>query len=286
VSILWLHSFHAINRKHIFHSKLYGIAKNEGDTLIVTSGNFTGLGIADNVESSVYLKPEITNQINFRWEDVRNSILSQTWEIYNPSLLDLNNPVWRLLYDEYEGRQTLNESQEATLVITLSHADTARINASPGTNAARGTQYFWLSKNGYDFFPPLMIKNARGYKTTYSALINLHYVDLDIFEETRVTFEAENNYDFRLGTSRYRYTKIAQPGDLAAITRISEYNYQIRIFPQNTQQFRILSPYAITFIGHEGKRYGFISNEQFERNLNVKLPSSSIFKHMTQKSLE
>ena len=54
------------------------------------------------------------------------------------------------------------------MLLTLSHADTARIQASPGSAAGKGTQYFWLSKDCYDFFPPLTILNHRGTKSTYS----------------------------------------------------------------------------------------------------------------------
>jgi hypothetical protein len=35
--------------------------------------------------------------------------------------------------------------------------------ANSGTDAAKGIQYFWLSKDCYDFFPPLTMINERGY---------------------------------------------------------------------------------------------------------------------------
>lgn len=58
----------------------------------------------------------------------------------------------------------MDESQEMTMVLKLSHADTARINASPRSNAGKGTQYYWLSKDCYDIFPPLTVRNARGFR--------------------------------------------------------------------------------------------------------------------------
>lgn len=152
------------------------------------------------------------------------------------------------------------------MVLALSHADTARINAKPGSNASKGTQYFWLSKDCYDFFPPLIIRNARGHKATYSCLIRMHYVDLGIIDEScRVTFEAENNLDFRLGTGKLRYTGLAAAGDIATISRVGEMDYELRIYRKNTPQYPLLNNYAINFIGHQGKRYGYIQNTDFNK---------------------
>ncbi len=271
---------HLINRKHIFHSKCYGASRTDGESLVVTSGNFTSLGMAHNVESSIYIVPELTNRIGFRWSELERSILSQRWEIYRPTLDDMEAPAWSLLFNEAEARLSLDDSQEMTLIMVLGHADTARINAAPGSSAALGTQYFWLSKDCYDFFPPLTIPNRRGRKSTYSTLIQLHYVDLDLITQTRVTFEAENNFDFRLGTGQLRNTELAEQGDLAVITRIAEYYYQIRIIRQISQVFGELSPYATTFIGHQGKRYGFMSNERLQDILNIQLPSQTQFRRL------
>jgi hypothetical protein len=69
--------------------------------------------------------------------------------------------------------------------------------------------------------------------------------------------------DFRLGTGRLRYTKLASQGDLAAITRKGHDSYELRIFQQGSDAFAILSPYAVTYIGQQGKRYGFIPNDEF-----------------------
>lgn len=96
----------------------------------------------------------------------------------------------------------------------------------------------------------------------------MNYVDIDLLDnECRVTFEAENNLDFRLGTGKLRYSKIAKEGDLAAITRISEYNYELRIIKQESDLYSTLIQYAINFIGHRGKKYGYISNSEFKKIL-------------------
>ena len=42
----------------------------------------------------------------------------------------------------------------------------------------------------------------------------MKYVDLDVIDTVRVTFEADNNLDFRLGTSRLKNTRIADEGDM------------------------------------------------------------------------
>ncbi|TMX34453.1 hypothetical protein DA098_23135 [Vibrio parahaemolyticus] len=141
--------------------------------------------------------------------------------------------------------------------------DTNRIQARRGERAGLGSQYFWLSKDCFDFFPPLTIRNARGWKGTLSTLITLDYIDLGIRREERVTFEAENNLDFRLGTGALRYSGIAAPGDLACLSRISDDHYELRIINQYHHAFNMLDSHAITHIGNRGKRYGFIETSRF-----------------------
>lgn len=267
-----------VNRKRIFHTKCYGTHAGGDNSLVVSSGNFTAPGMSQNVESAIYLRPEFTSRLQFRWSDVIQSILNQSWDIYQPRLDDLEGPAWQLLFDEREAGISVEESQLMTMVLTLGHADTVRINAAPGSDAGKGSQYFWLSKDCYDFFPPLTILNERGYKTTNSCLINLHYVDLGFVKrDTRITFEVENNVDFRLGTGKYRYTCVAQPGDIAAISRFSEYDYEVRIIRQGTPEFDILIPYTTTFVGIRGKRIGYINNERFEEKTGFKLTSARDF---------
>ncbi|WP_202923647.1 phospholipase D-like domain-containing protein [Pontibacter fetidus] len=257
-----------INRKRILHAKCYGFSTNNEQGVVISSGNFTGPGMSQNIEASMLVKGSHVQELNFSWNDLINNMLSQNWSIYEPTLADRTHPAWQLLYDEIGTSVRLEDAQEVTMLLTLSHADTARIQAAPGTTAGKGTQYFWLSKDSYDFFPALTIRNERGHKATYSALINMNYVDLGIVDnECRVTFEAENNLDFRLGTGKLRYSRIARSGDLAAITRISEFDYELRVLPIGSNAYTELLPYAVNFIGHQGKRYGYISNEDFSNIL-------------------
>ncbi len=259
---------HIINRKRLMHAKSYGSANADGQMLVVTSGNFTGPGMSQNVEMSLLLDRPGTAEIGFSWDDMLENILIQNWEIYQPTLDDLNAPVWQILYDEQAANIIIDETDEVTMLLRLSHADTARIMAARGEKAARGTQYFWLSKDCYDFFPPLTILNQRGVKATYSCNINMRYIDLDSEHQSRVTFEAENNFDFRLGTSPLRHSRLVERGDLAAITRIGEQRYEMRLYQQNSRQYAALMPYAVHFIGSRGKRYGFLPNERFYAIIN------------------
>lgn len=255
---------HIINRKRLLHAKCYGTQAAHGDSLVVTSGNFTGPGMSQNVEMSVLLEPDSTAAMSFSWQDMMESILAQNWAFYRPDLTDLTTPAWQLLYDEQASDIVLDDTDEVTMILRLSHADTARINAGQNTSAGKGSQYFWLSKDCYDFFPPLTIRNARGHKATYSCLVSMNYVDLGtIDDECRVTFEAENNLDFRLGTGPLRYKKLASEGDLAAISRVGETSYELRLCRQGTAEYAALFPYAVRMIGHQGKRYGYMSNSDF-----------------------
>lgn len=260
-----------INRKRILHAKCYGASREGGESLVVTSGNFTGPGMSQNVEMSVSLDETSVAESGFVWADMEGALLAQGWDYYTPSLDDSSAPAWRLVYDEQAGDIVLDETDEVTMVLTLSHADTARINAEEGTRAARGTQYFWLSKDCYDFFPALTIRNERGEKATYSAMIEMDFIDLDVQTAVRVTFEAENNLDFRLGTGQLRHSRLATEGDMAAISRVADSQYQMRLFRQGSVAYEELVPYAVNFIGHRGKKYGFLPNATFERLLGARL---------------
>src|SRR5438067_1551564 len=48
-------SVYVVNRKRILHAKCYGTASSTGERLIVTSGNFTGPGMGQNVEASAFM---------------------------------------------------------------------------------------------------------------------------------------------------------------------------------------------------------------------------------------
>ncbi len=268
-----------VNRKRMFHTKCYGTLVNDNNSLVVSSGNFTGPGMSQNVESALYLQPDITEHLKFCWGDLVQGISRQNWDIYQPSLEDPEGPAWQLLFDEREVGISVEETQLMTMVLILGHADTARINAARGSDAGKGSQYFWLSKDCYDFFPPLTILNERGYKTTNSCLINLYYVDLGFVRQgTRVTFEAGNNVDFRVGTGKYCYTGAAQAGDMATISRISEHDYEIRIIRQGTAEFSSLLPYATTFVGIRDKRIGYLANDRFEQASGFRLKSGKDFR--------
>lgn len=266
---------HIVNRKRLLHAKCYGTSVADGDQPIVTSGNFTGPGMSQNVEASLLLDRDSTRAMGFSWAGVIDSFGAQTWDRYTPALEESPSPAWRLLYDEFARDVVLDESEETTLMVTLGHADTVRIQAAPGTTEGRGSQYFWLSRDSYGFFPPLTERNRRGHKATFSCVIKIHYLDLRETHESRVTFEAENNLDFRLGTGPLRYTGLAESGDLVVLSRISETDYELRIAKQGTALYSLLRPYAIHMIGHQGKQYGYLDNADFTRLTGVRLPSVS-----------
>lgn len=252
-----------VNRKRLLHAKCYGYQTTDAEELVVTSGNFTGPGMSQNAEAAIWVEKERIQEMNFSWSDFIKSISDQKWDIHQINVADISDkkdPAWSLLYDEVHGSTKIDESQEVTMVITLSHSDTVRIQAEPRSNAGKGTQYFWLSKGTFDFFPALTEKNKRGVKNTYACIINMNYIDLNLSQKTRVTFEADNNLDFRLGTGAFKYTKKAKENDLALITRISEYDYELRIIPSEADIYFTLLAYATSYIGNYGKRFGYISN--------------------------
>lgn len=258
---------HIINRKRLVHAKCYGFKSRTSEGLVVTSGNFTGPGMSQNAESAIHVDYSSLVGMKFSWNDMVKGIFNQKWDIYSLDVSDTiarKNPGWTLLYDEIGDVGKLDDEQEVTMVITLSHSDTARIQAEHGTNAAKGTQYFWLSKGTFDFFPPLTEKNRRGVKNTFSCNIKINYIDIDHTKQEKVTFEADNNLDFRLGTSALRYTKMAAENDLALVTRISEYDYELRIIGANSKHYTELLKYATTYIGNFGKRFGYIGNDELK----------------------
>ncbi|MFD2246660.1 phospholipase D-like domain-containing protein [Pontibacter ruber] len=259
---------HLINRKRLLHAKCYGFISDVDQGVVISSGNFTGPGMSQNIEASLLLRGKHVDELNFSWEELRKSIFSQSWDIYSPTLAKRLDPAWSLLYDESRFKVPFENEQEVTMLLTLVHSDTARIQANRKTKESRGSQYFWVSKESFDFFPALTIKNKRGIKPTYSTIIRMNYVDLGVIDnKCRVTFEAGNNLDFRLGTGKLRYSKLAKPGDLAAITRISEYEYELRVFTKASDTYNKLNHYAINLIGNEGKKYGYIPNDEFFKAL-------------------
>ncbi len=85
-----------------------------------------------------------------------------------------------------------------------------------------------------------------------------------------MTFEPANNLDFRLGTGALRGTGLARSGDIAAISRIGENSYEMRLFGRETPLARQLDTHAVHFIGNRGKRYGFVSNDEFRERTGIR----------------
>ena len=258
-----------INRKRILHAKCYGYKFGRFEELVISSGNFTGSGLSQNIEASVYINKDMMKASNFSWKNLMKNMLASSWQIHECKRKSPQAPFWDLLYDELGKAQEVDSSELQTMILTLQPTDTNRILAKKGEKAGQGSQYFWLSKDCFDFFPALTIKNKRGWKGTLSAKINLNYIDLKKVREERVTFEAENNLDFRLGTGALRYQKLASPGDLACITRVSDSDYELRIIGKKESKFATIDKYATHFIGHQGKRYGFVDNSIFQKFISA-----------------
>jgi hypothetical protein len=128
-----------VNRKRLLHAKCYGWESSQGNSLIVSSGNFTGPGMSQNVEASLLLQPDHTHQIGFKWHDVAASLRKQRWDFHRLDLAKRTAPGWQLFYDEYAGDIRLDETEEVTMLLTLSHADTARIQEVPALRWQRHT---------------------------------------------------------------------------------------------------------------------------------------------------
>ena len=133
-------------------------------TLYIISGftNYNGgvrfYPVFSDVEAALHLEPEETARMQFSWDGLLKGLFSQGWDIYRLEQADIaarRGPGWTLLYDELHDTVKLDDSQLVSMVVLLSHSDTARIQAPPATNAGKGTQYFWLCKDSFDFFPPL-----------------------------------------------------------------------------------------------------------------------------------
>lgn len=257
-----------VNRKRLLHAKCYGVSYGQPeDTLVVTSGNFTSPGLSYNGEAAVLLDDATTQSMGFSWQDLETNLKAQVWD---RRILTANpgDPTWQLLYDEQARGVTLDVSEQVTLLVTLVHNDTSRIVAQ-----RVGSQYFFLSVECSGFFPPLTIRNRIGTKSTFSCLVNVHYIPIQKSRQERVTFEMDNNLDFRLGTGLLRNTNTASPGDLAAISRTAEDQYELRIIRQADPLFLQLRPYVVNNIGNRGKQYGFIDNDDFTQITGVRLPS-------------
>lgn len=255
-----------INRKRLLHAKLYGSFNDKTSIgLVVSSGNFTGPGMALNVEASFYADSDTLERMNFNWSYLLKEIERQSWQTYDIDNYDENAPYNDLLYDEEKHQRKYEKETEVDefLITTLSHNDVSRIQEKKP-----GTQYIWLSKDTMGYFPPLTIRNKRGYKKTYSAKITINYPQLDLKEiASKVTFEMDNNMDFRfLTTANVNNTQVADEGDLALIVKIGDAEYDIYFISKSDgNEFIVLDSYATRYIGNKGKRYGFVPANIFEQ---------------------
>lgn len=114
-----------VNRKRLLHAKCYGYKTPDDEELVVTSGNFTGPGMSQNAEAAIRVEKEHIQEMNFSWTEFVKSISEQKWDIHQLSVADVvekKDPAWTLLYDEVHGTTKIDESQEVTMVITLSHS--------------------------------------------------------------------------------------------------------------------------------------------------------------------
>jgi len=261
-------SVHLLNRKKIFHAKMYGICSPAEQNLVISSGNFTGNGLTLNVEASLMLQDPALRAAAFSWRDWEQSLLHH-FDWHTPHLDavdDPTDPAWKLTFDETHGRSTEQEDATATedeiLAFTLSPTDVNRIQ----DKTYPGTAYFWLSRYMSGYFPPLQIRSRPGAKKTFSTEIVVDFVDINQSADVTVTFEAYNNLDFRLLVGPLRGTRVASAGDIAILSRTGPANYKLRILKKNSQIAARIMPYLIHFIGNKGKRYGMVP-KRFVRTL-------------------
>src|SRR5690606_3040851 len=66
-----------INRKRLLHSKCYGYSYNDRQSLIVSSGNFTGPGMSQNIEASLMIEDEDVTRTGFQWNDLVANFFKQ-----------------------------------------------------------------------------------------------------------------------------------------------------------------------------------------------------------------
>jgi site-specific DNA-methyltransferase (cytosine-N4-specific) len=96
------------------------------------SANFTGPGMSQNAEVSILLDGTSTAAMNFSWDELMKNLLAQRWDFYQPVLSNRTAPAWQLLYDEQAPDVLLDESDEVTMVLLLSHSDRRRAIAHHG----------------------------------------------------------------------------------------------------------------------------------------------------------
>ncbi len=77
---------HIVNLKRLMHVKSYGSKTSNGEMIVVTSGNFTGPGMAQNVEMAILLDHATTRSLRFSWDDMLDAMFAQRWDFYQPNL--------------------------------------------------------------------------------------------------------------------------------------------------------------------------------------------------------
>lgn len=262
-----------LNRKKIFHSKLYGIVEEAGDSLVITSGNLTGNGLSLNVEASLVAGPDFTDSIDFSWFHWERCLIDEfNWHEPLPETInDDTDPAWQLTYDEQRtpqvrppGDEEAEGQRDEVLALTLVHTDIARIQDPDYP----GTPYFWLSRYHATYFPPLQDRTRPDATTTFSTDISVEFIDVgETRDDISVTFEAYNNLDFRLLVSPLRATGLADEGDIAVIARETDTDYKLKIIRQGSQAGHRIRPYLIHEIGNQGKRYGWVPRNEIDDEL-------------------
>ena len=193
---------HLVNRKKILHAKCYGAETSNGDSLIVSSGNFTGPGMSQNIEGSIFLDPPATRAMSFRWRDALAAVLMQRMALPPPDA----HLIALLLLGNCSMTRSLAKSEWTKVRTSLSCWSSAtqipcafKPRPAPSKHKARNTS--GSAKTATTFLPPLTIPNVRGAKRTYFVHHQVGNTWTSWITDTcRVTFEAENSLDFRLGT--------------------------------------------------------------------------------------
>src|SRR6201990_444498 len=57
-------------------------ASHNGESLVISSGNFTGPGMSQNIEASLFLEDAHVQQMGFSWKNLTDNFFKQNWDIY------------------------------------------------------------------------------------------------------------------------------------------------------------------------------------------------------------
>jgi hypothetical protein len=89
-----------INRKRLLHAKCYGHSSQKGESLVISSGNFTGPGMSQNIEASLFLEEAHVHQMGFSWQNLTDNFFIKNWDIYETRLEEKAHPSSKLSYEE------------------------------------------------------------------------------------------------------------------------------------------------------------------------------------------